>query len=82
MQGVKTKAKVQETYSDTKKFTSTNYNAWEALDPLQIEHQLTTHYGYKHRWDLKNAYKYKQKMLDYAEQVVPLIKSRPTPQDS
>ena len=40
LKGVKTKAKVQEIYSDSKMFTSTNYNAWEALNDLQLLNQL------------------------------------------
>jgi len=79
---VKTKGKVQEVHVAAKKLTSKSYNAWEALTPLQLEEQLTKYYGYKRKWDLKNASRHKTKMLDFAEQVVPLRRSKPTPQDS
>ena len=79
---VRTKGKVQETFREGKRFRSTYYNAWEALTPLQLEEQLTKYHGYKHRWDLKNAASYKSKMLTFAERIVPLTRSKPTPQDS
>ena len=82
LQGVKTKAKVQEIYSDSKKFTSTNYNAWEALNDLQLLNQLENYYGYKRRWQDKNAHKHTNDMLKWAEENLKLVRSKPTPQDS
>jgi len=79
---VKTKGKVQEVHVAAKKLTSKSYNAWEALTPLQLEEQLTKYYGYRRKWDLKNANKFKAKMLEFAEKVVPLRRSKATPQDS
>jgi hypothetical protein len=80
--GIRTKGKVQEVHVVGKKLTSTNYNAWEALTPLQLEEQLTKYYGYKHKWDLKNASRYKNQMLEFAVKTVPLRKGKSTPQDS
>jgi hypothetical protein len=82
LQGVKTKAKVQEIYSDSKMFTSKNYNAWEALSDSQLLHQLETYYGMKRRWLDKNTYKYRNDMLRWAEDNLELVRSKPTPQDS
>ena len=79
---VKTKGKVQEVHVAAKKLTSHNYNTWEALTPLQLEEQLTKYYGYRRKWDLKNANRHKTKMLEFAEKVVPLRRSKATPQDS
>ena len=79
---VKTKGKVQEVHVAAKKLTSHNYNTWEALTPLQLEEQLTKYYGYRRKWDLKNATRHKAKMLEFAEKVVPLRRSKATPQDS
>ena len=79
---VKTKGKVQEVQVAAKKLTSHNYNTWEALTPLQLEEQLTKYYGYRRKWDLKNANRHKTKMLEFAEKVVPLRRSKATPQDS
>ena len=80
---VKTKEKLEPGYVSGKKFTSTNYNAWDALPVLELYEQLRKFYGYtKGRWLLKDAQQYKHVMMTYAEQNVPLTRSKPTPQES
>ena len=83
LQGVKQKAKMSEIYEEGKKFTSTNYNAWDALSATKIYDQLTKYYKFdKNQFDRKYAHKHIKQMKEYAEKVVPLTRSKPTPQDS
>jgi hypothetical protein len=79
---VKAKPKVQEIYELGKKFTSNNYNAWEALSATKIYDQLKTYYKFDPGYNRKAAHKHKDKMLEFAENVVPLTRSKPTTQDS
>jgi hypothetical protein len=81
-EGVKSKGKLPEAYVEGKKLTSTNYNTWDALEPLELLKQLEQFHNFKRKFDDKNAYKYKDKMMEYAKKHVPLTKYKPTPQDS
>ena len=73
---------MQDIYEQGKKFTSTNYNAWKELAATKIYDQLTTYYKFDPGYIRKSAYKHKDKMLEFAEKVVPLTRPKPTPQDS
>ena len=81
-EGVKAKGKLPEAYVEGKKLTSTNYNTWDALEPLELLKQLEQFHNVKRKFDDTNAYKYKATMMEYAKKHVPLTKSKPTPQDS
>ena len=47
---------MSDIYLAKDKLTSTNLNAWEALSAKQLYTQLTTHWGYKPKFDVKEVY--------------------------
>ena len=51
------------------KLTTTNYNAWSALTSKQLYTQLTTHWSYKPRFNVKDVNFNREKMIPWISEI-------------